>query len=94
MQFDLIHKRYGLKQIADPIFYSNRAACYANLVQFDKVLEGCNEAILLNPNYTKALYRRVQAFERKGDFYNVLFGNHTYKDHILLCGQCLIYPLL
>lgn len=65
---------------ADPVFFSNRAACYANLGnQNDKVLEDCNEALLLEPTYTKALHRRAQALERKGDLKEALFGNihHT-----------------
>jgi import receptor subunit TOM70 len=60
---------------ADPVFYSNRAACYANLGnQNAKVLEDCNEALLLKPTYTKALNRRAQASERNGDLINALFG--------------------
>lgn len=59
---------------ADPIFFSNRAACYANLGNHnDKVIEDCNEALLLEPTYTKALHRRAQALERKGDLKEALF---------------------
>lgn len=41
----------------------------------DKVLEDCDIALLLNPTYTKALSRRAQALERKGDLSEALFGN-------------------
>ncbi|KAG2206816.1 hypothetical protein INT47_007572 [Mucor saturninus] len=58
---------------ADPVFYSNRAACYANMEMHDKVLEDCDVALLLNPTYTKALSRRAQALERKGDLGEALF---------------------
>lgn len=41
----------------------------------DKVLEDCDIALLLNPTYTKALSRRAQALEKKGDLSEALFGN-------------------
>jgi import receptor subunit TOM70 len=47
----------------DPIFYSNRAACYNALSQFDKVIEDTTAAINLDPEYVKALNRRANAYE-------------------------------
>lgn len=76
-------KKYGdairlytqaIRFLADPIFYSNRAACFSNLGQMDRVLADCNEALRLNPTYIRALQRRAQAHESMGDDSNALFG--------------------
>ncbi|KAJ4490622.1 ADP/ATP carrier receptor, partial [Lentinula aciculospora] len=50
---------------AEPVFYSNRAACYMNMVppQYELVVQDCNEAIKLDSSYVKALNRRAMAFE-------------------------------
>jgi len=57
----------------DPIFYSNRAACYANLGKSDEVIADCNEALKLDPTYIKALNRRAQASEKKGNLSDSLY---------------------
>ncbi|KAL0942402.1 mitochondrial precursor proteins import receptor [Colletotrichum truncatum] len=48
---------------ANPIFYSNRAACYNALGDWDKVVEDTTAAINLDPEYVKALNRRANAYE-------------------------------
>ena len=50
----------------DPIYYSNRAACYASLNDFEHVVHDCNEALKLDPGYIKALTRRARAYENLG----------------------------
>lgn len=47
----------------DPIYYSNRAACYNALGQFDKVIDDTTAAIALDSEYVKALNRRANAYE-------------------------------
>ncbi|KAI1193092.1 mitochondrial precursor protein [Nemania serpens] len=47
----------------DPIFYSNRAACYNALGEWGKVVEDTTAAINLDPLYVKALNRRATAYE-------------------------------
>ncbi|KAI9671930.1 MAG: Mitochondrial import receptor subunit TOM70 [Caeruleum heppii] len=47
----------------DPIFYSNRAACYSALGDWDKVVEDTTAAIALDSEYVKALNRRANAYE-------------------------------
>lgn len=64
----------AIRFLADPVYYSNRAACYANLGQVDRVIADCSEALRLNPTYIKALQRRAIAYERSGDAENALFG--------------------
>ncbi|TPX35003.1 hypothetical protein SmJEL517_g02511 [Synchytrium microbalum] len=50
----------------EAVFYSNRAACYANLGKYDEVIVDCTEALKQDPNYIKALNRRATAFDRLG----------------------------
>ncbi|CAJ2502832.1 Uu.00g102260.m01.CDS01 [Anthostomella pinea] len=52
----------------DPIFYSNRAACYNALSDWDKVVEDTTAAVNLDPTYVKALNRRANAYEHLSMF--------------------------
>ncbi|KAF8057562.1 ADP/ATP carrier receptor [Lyophyllum atratum] len=49
----------------EPVFYSNRAACYVNMQppQHALVVEDCDAALKLDSNYVKALNRRAIALE-------------------------------
>ncbi|KAG6895158.1 hypothetical protein C0992_002875 [Termitomyces sp. T32_za158] len=49
----------------EPIYYSNRAACYVNMQppQYDLVIADCDEALKLDVMYIKALNRRAMAYE-------------------------------
>lgn len=46
------------------VFFSNRAACWAGLENYEKVLEDCNSAIKADPIYKKAIGRRATALEK------------------------------
>jgi len=46
-----------------PKFYQNRAAAFENLKDYEKVIEDCEAALSIDPNYTKALLRRAKAAE-------------------------------
>ncbi|KAF9373416.1 TOM (translocase of outer membrane) complex component [Podila verticillata] len=50
----------------DPVFYSNRAACYSVIGNFEKVIEDSTLALKLKPAYVKAIGRRAQAYENVG----------------------------
>ncbi|KAK9070592.1 hypothetical protein SSX86_010994 [Deinandra increscens subsp. villosa] len=53
----------GLKfDPANSILYCNRAACWFKLGQFERSLDDCNQALLIHPNYTKALLRRAATY--------------------------------
>ncbi|CAG8949832.1 hypothetical protein HYFRA_00004157 [Hymenoscyphus fraxineus] len=47
----------------DPIFYSNRAACYNAQGEWEKVVDDTTAAINLDNEYVKALNRRANAYE-------------------------------
>ncbi|KAG0072317.1 TOM (translocase of outer membrane) complex component [Linnemannia elongata] len=47
----------------DPVYYSNRAACYSIIGKFDNVIEDTTFALKMNPTYVKALGRRAHAYE-------------------------------
>lgn len=54
----------ALECAIDPIFYSNRAACYSSLQQYDKVIEDTSAALELKPDYQKCLARRATTYEK------------------------------
>ncbi|KAJ1918956.1 TOM (translocase of outer membrane) complex component [Mycoemilia scoparia] len=57
----------------DPVFYSNRAACYVALEEYEKTIQDCDSALKLNNKYLKALLRRAQAYENLGQFQGSLY---------------------
>ncbi|KAI1865843.1 hypothetical protein JX265_002906 [Neoarthrinium moseri] len=77
----------------DPIFYSNRAACYNALSVWDKVVEDTTAAVNLDPTYVKALNRRANAYEHLEQYSEALldftasciideFKNQTSADSV------------
>ncbi|KAF2764519.1 mitochondrial precursor protein [Teratosphaeria nubilosa] len=57
---------------ADPVFYSNRAACYNAMSDWARVIDDTTAAITLDPEYVKALNRRANAYEQDGKFSDAL----------------------
>jgi len=45
------------------IYHCNRAAACLHLKRYDEAITDCDVALILNPIYTKALIRRMSAFE-------------------------------
>ncbi|KAI9823192.1 MAG: TOM (translocase of outer membrane) complex component [Thelocarpon impressellum] len=56
----------------DPIFYSNRAACYNALGDWAKVIEDTTAALALDSEYVKALNRRGNAYEKLENYSEAL----------------------
>ncbi|EWC48880.1 mitochondrial import receptor subunit tom-70 [Drechslerella stenobrocha 248] len=56
----------------DPIFYSNRAACYNAQGNWSAVIEDTTAAIALNPAYVKAINRRAHAYEQTEEYSKAL----------------------
>lgn len=48
----------------DPVFYSNRAACWNAMSNWDKVIEDTTAALAIDREYVKALNRRANAYEQ------------------------------
>ncbi|KAJ2904550.1 TOM (translocase of outer membrane) complex component, partial [Coemansia aciculifera] len=61
----------------DPVFYSNRAACYAADNDYDQVIADCTSALELEPRYIKALMRRAQANESTERYRDSLYDFTT-----------------
>nr|CDI56291.1 probable mitochondrial precursor protein import receptor tom70 [Melanopsichium pennsylvanicum 4] len=68
-QFDraIIHYTKAIAAHPMAVFYSNRAACYANLNQPQQVVADCDEALKMDRVYVKALNRRAVAKEQMGN---------------------------
>lgn len=49
------------------IFLKNRAACYLKLKQFNSAMDDCTQALQIDPDDVKALYRRALAYEASGN---------------------------
>ncbi|XP_023524644.1 TPR repeat-containing thioredoxin TTL1-like [Cucurbita pepo subsp. pepo] len=50
----------GLKlDHSNSVLYCNRAACWFKLGMWERSIEDCNQALLIQPTYTKALLRRA-----------------------------------
>lgn len=57
---------------ADPVYYSNRAACWNAMSNWPKVIEDTTAAINLDNEYVKALNRRANAYEQEERFSEAL----------------------
>ncbi|XP_055801301.1 TPR repeat-containing thioredoxin TTL1-like [Solanum dulcamara] len=44
---------------SNAVLYCNRAACWYKLRQWEKSVDDCNQALCIQPNYTKALLRKA-----------------------------------
>ena len=56
----------------DPVFFSNRAACWNAMSDWEKVIEDTTAAINLDNEYVKALNRRANAYEQTERFSEAL----------------------
>ncbi|KAF5657432.1 mitochondrial import receptor subunit tom-70 [Fusarium circinatum] len=57
---------------ADPVFYSNRAACHSAMSEWDQVIEDTTAAINMDPEYVKAINRRATAYEHQKKYSEAL----------------------
>jgi mitochondrial import receptor subunit TOM70 len=70
----------------EPVFYSNRAACYVSIEppQHENAVADCDEALKLDSRYVKALNRRataLEALERYEEALRGACGHKTKKGH-------------
>lgn len=52
----------------EAVYYSNRAACYNALADWDKVVEDTTAALNLDSEYVKAMNRRANAYDKLGKY--------------------------
>lgn len=67
---ELYTRAIAVSSKAEPVFYSNRAACYVNMSppRYDAVVADCDIALSLDKQYLKALNRRASAHEQLSNF--------------------------
>lgn len=46
------------------VYHSNRAACLLHLQRYEEAVTDCDISLYLNPRYTKAMIRRMTAYEK------------------------------
>ncbi|WCJ24819.1 TPR repeat-containing thioredoxin TTL4 [Euphorbia peplus] len=69
----------GLKyDPTNPVLYCNRAVCWSKVELWEKSIEDCNQALRIQPNYTKALFRRAASNGKIGRW------TEAVKDYELL----------
>ncbi|DAA75611.1 TPA_exp: Uncharacterized protein A8136_1685 [Trichophyton benhamiae CBS 112371] len=56
----------------DPVYYSNRAACYNALGEWEKVVEDTTAALAMDDEYIKAMNRRANAYDKLGKYSEAL----------------------
>lgn len=61
------HYTKAIAAAPSAVFFSNRAACFANLNKPQEVIKDCNEALKIDRTYVKALNRRAVAAEQLGE---------------------------
>lgn len=55
----------GLKyDMFNSVMYCNRAICWSKLGMWKQCIEDCNQALKVQPHYTKALLRRAASYEK------------------------------
>ena len=56
---------------------TNRAFCYLNVNEYELCIRDCNDALHLQPNNPKALFRRSQALQKIGKLQEAFTGLHV-----------------
>ena len=70
--FDLTSEDHIEIQNIKLSLYLNLASCYIKLQNWENVLRNCNDALSIDKNNIKALYRRAQYYENKKEWNNSL----------------------
>jgi import receptor subunit TOM70 len=62
---DLYTRAIQVATKSEPVYYSNRAACYMNMTppKYELAVQDCDEALRADDSYIKALNRRANALE-------------------------------
>lgn len=57
----------------DPVYYSNRSACYSALGDNESTIRDTTKALELDPAYSKCLLRRARAYENEEKYPEAMF---------------------
>ncbi|QPG76030.1 hypothetical protein FOA43_003416 [Brettanomyces nanus] len=57
----------------DPVYFSNRSACYSALGDNENTILDTTRALKINPGYTKCLLRRARAYENQEKYPEAMF---------------------
>jgi heat shock 70kDa protein 4 len=66
--FDLSAEDEGEVRALKVTLYVNLAVCYTKLDNWESMLRNCNDALALDPNNVKALFRRASYYEKKKEW--------------------------
>lgn len=69
----IVYYSAALKLKTDPVFFSNRSACYAALNDHENVIKDTTEAIKIKPDYTKCVLRRATSYEILEKYTDAMF---------------------
>ncbi|XP_028761734.1 inactive TPR repeat-containing thioredoxin TTL3 [Neltuma alba] len=64
------------------VLYCNRAVCWSKLGLWEKSVEDCNQALNIQPNYTKALFRRAASNAKLERWAEVVKDYETLKQEL------------
>lgn len=76
---------------SNSVLYCNRAACWFKLGQWERSIEDCNQALRIQPNYTKALLRRATSYSKVSSLPIMVISCRLFPNsmaaHVLPCFE-------
>ncbi len=90
----------GLKLVPDEKrFYLNMGVCQYKLGEYQRTLESCKKALLIDPHYTKSLYllglvyHTIKKYDEALSWYQKAFKSESDNPKILYNISCVYFAL-